>query len=410
MASQEKSPRLLARENVRDESRSLVTGALIFRWVWLIWMAGLTAVGNEELAREPLAWASIGAASLWTVWLTVSRRSWNKSVMVFDVALCGWLILASGLVIREGDIILGRPFFATGYPLSAPLLWGAVWGPWTGAGTATVLAIAHLLSRPLNGVQLSELSPAQVQNVTGAMLNYLVAGVAVGLVARLLRRSSEALRLANEETMKERELTARLAERQSLARAIHDSVLQVLALVNKRGRELASSDPIDPQEVARLAEIAGEQEVELRSLILRDPVAPPTGRASLRDALEDASRAVTQLKVGVSATGPIWLDRHTVDELQAATRQALENVVEHAGASSVTVFAEEEPDRVTVTVRDDGGGFAYDEAKLQADGKVGILKSMKGRAEDLGGSMKVTSAPGRGTEVEFKIPKVGSGG
>ncbi|MGH2757520.1 MAG: ATP-binding protein [Actinomycetota bacterium] len=407
MSSHENPRRLLALEGVREGSRPLVTGALIFRWVWLVWMAGLTAVGTEELVRLPLAWASIGAAAGWTMWLTVSRSSWNKGVMAFDIALCVWLILVSGLVVREDEIVLGRPFFATGYPLSAPLLWGAMWGPLTGGVTAIILAVAHLISRPLNGVPLSELTPGQVQNVTGAMLNYLVAGVAVGLVARLLQRSTEAVKRANEETLKERELTARLAERQSLARAIHDSVLQALALINKRGRELAGSAPIDPREVERLAEIAGKQEVELRTLILRDPEAPPTGRASLRDALEEVARNITTVSVDVSTTGVIWLERHVVDEIQAATKQALENVVEHAEARRATLFAEDEGDSVTVTVRDDGRGFDYSEVRLQSDGKVGILKSMKGRAEDLGGTMKVTTEPGRGTEVEFRIPKAG---
>jgi signal transduction histidine kinase len=126
--------------------------------------------------------------------------------------------------------------------------------------------------------------------------------------------------------------------------------------------------------------------------------------------LEEAARKIATVTVDVSTTGAIWLERHVVDEIQAATKQALENVVEHAGASRATLFAEDEGDSVTVTVRDDGRGFDYSEARLQSDGKVGILKSMKGRAEDLGGTMKVMTAPGRGTEVEFRIPKGGRDG
>jgi signal transduction histidine kinase len=397
--------RSIDREGVRDEARSLVTGALVFRWVWLIWMAGLTGVGHDESVREWLAWGSVGAAAAWTLWLSLSRRSWNRGVMAFDVGLSVWLILASAFVVAEGEIISGRPFFATGYPLSSPLLWGAAWGPGTGAVTALILGVAHLLSRPLNGVGLSELSPGQVQNVTGAMLNYLVAGVAVGLVARLLQRSSEEVKAANDATLKEKEFSARLAERQSLARAIHDSVLQALALVHKRGKELAASEPVDAREVARLAEIAGEQEAELRALILRDPVVPPTGRTSLRDRLEDLAKETTGLKVTVSTTGPIWLEQHVVDELGAAARQAIENVVEHANAKRAVLFAEDDDGVINMTVRDDGDGFDYDETKLQQWGKVGLLKSMKGRAEELGGTMRVITAPGRGTEIEFKIPR-----
>jgi signal transduction histidine kinase len=96
---------------------------------------------------------------------------------------------------------------------------------------------------------------------------------------------------------------------------------------------------------------------------------------------------------------------HAVDELRAAVRQALENVVQHARAERATVFAEEEGTTVTVSVRDDGVGFTYDEQVLVRDSKVGILRSMKGRVEDLGGRMEVTSAPGKGTEIEFVVPK-----
>jgi signal transduction histidine kinase len=392
-------------EGVRDESRSLVTGALLFRWVWMFWMAGLAATSTGELVRDPLAWASLAGAAVWTLWLTFSRRRWNRVVMGIDVLLCVWLIIVSGLVVEEGAIVSGRPFFATGYPLSAPLLWGAVWGPAAGGFTAVVLAFAHLFSRPVNGVSLAELDPGQVQNVTGAMLNYLVAGVAVGLVARLLQRSAVAVRRANEETMKERELSARLAERESLGRAIHDSVLQSLALVHKRGSELARSGAISGTEVQELADLARRQEADLRSLILREPEAPPAGRASLRDALEAAVRNVTGVKVTVSTIGPIWMSRHAVEELQAAVRQALENVVQHARATKAVVFAEEEEGAVVVSVRDDGVGFIYDEQTLLRDAKVGILRSMKGRAEDLGGGMNVISAPGKGTEIEFTVPK-----
>lgn len=386
-----------------DDSRSLVTGALVFRWVWMFWMTGLAAISADELERGWLPWVSLGLAIAWTLWLTFSRRTWNRGVMVFDVALCAWLVLVSGLVVAEGDIVSGRPLFATGYPLSAPLLWGAVWGPGTGGVTALILAICHLLSRPLNGVALSELNPGQVQNVTGAMLNYLVAGVAVGLVARLLHRSGEAVRQANEEIVKERELRARLAERESLGRAIHDSVLQTLSLVHKKGRELARSPTVRGDEVERLARLAGEQETELRALILRQPETPPVGRASLRDALEAAVREVPDANASVSATGAIWMSKHAVDEVQAAVRQALQNVADHASATRTTVFAEENGDEVGVSVRDDGIGFTYTETELLRNGKVGILRSMKGRLEDLGGRMKVTSAPGAGTEIEFHV-------
>ncbi|MFY9586848.1 MAG: ATP-binding protein, partial [Actinomycetota bacterium] len=94
------------------------------------------------------------------------------------------------------------------------------------------------------------------------------------------------------------------------------------------------------------------------------------------------------------------------DELAAAVREALANVAEHAHASRAVVFADEEDGAVVVSVRDDGIGFSYDEARLRAEGKAGVLKSMKGRVEEFGGRMLVRAAPGGGTEIEFRTPKI----
>ncbi|MFN2389552.1 MAG: sensor histidine kinase [Actinomycetota bacterium] len=267
-----------------------------------------------------------------------------------------------------------------------------------------VLGLAHLSSRPLNGVALESLDPPAVQNLAGAVINYLVAGVAVGLVSRLLTRSEDAVRRATEELVRERERAARLSERETLARAIHDSVLQALSLVHKRGREMAQRREIPPEQVAELAEIAGRQEGELRRLVMREPAEPSTGTTSLRDALEAVAAGVDGLPVTVSTVGPVWLDARRAEEIAAAVRQALENVARHAAATKTSVFAERDADNVTVSVRDDGSGFVYDEERLRSERKGGISKSMKGRIEELGGAMTLHTAPGRGTEIEFKVP------
>jgi signal transduction histidine kinase len=382
----------------------LAGGLLVFRWVWLVWMIALAISASDELQRPPLAWISIGMAAAWTAWLTATRHRWTTRALWLDLVLCSWLVLVSGLVVQDGDVISGRPFFATGYPLSAALFWGASRGVAGGLIAAAVLGLSHVASRPLNGVGLGDLSGPQLQNLAGAVLNYLVAGMAVGIVSRVLVRSAEALSEASSRLIRERERAARLAEREKLARQIHDSVLQTLSLVHKRGRELADAPTIPAQEVRGLAELAARQEAELRSLILREPEDAPRGRASLRGSLEEAARDVQGVEVAVSSVGPIWLQRTHIEELTAAVRQALENVVRHADASTATVFADQEDGEIIVSVRDDGKGFDYDEERLRRQGKAGVLKSMKGRAEELGGRMSVTSSPDGGTEVEFRIP------
>lgn len=385
--------------------RMLAGGILLFRWVWLAWMVALAATTSVAFRQPELAWASIGLAAAWTAWLTATRHRWTTAALWADLVICTWLVLASGLVVEEGQVIAGRPFFATGYPLSAPLFWGASRGVAGGLAAGLVLGTAHVLSRPLNGVPFDELRGPHFQNLAGAVLNYIVAGVAIGLVSAVLVRSAEALAAASKDLIRERERAARLAEREKLARQIHDSVLQALSFVHKRGRELTELDPIPAPEVAKLSQIAAREEAELRSLILRDPEDAPRGRASLRESLEQTARSIDDVKVAVSAVGPIWLQRTQIEELTAAVRQALENVVRHAKATTATVFAEREDGEVVVSVRDDGQGFVYNEDRLRAEGKAGMLRSMKGRAEELGGRMTVTSSPGRGTEIEFRIPE-----
>ncbi|HEX2294090.1 MAG TPA: ATP-binding protein [Actinomycetota bacterium] len=383
--------------------RTLVRGVLVFRWVWLAWMSFVAFANPADFRRPGVAWVSIGIAGAWTAWMTVSSRRWDQLTLWADLAVCAWLIAASALVVFEGDIV-DQPFFATGYPLTAALSWGVRRGPRGGLAAGAALGAVLAATRPLNGVPLPDLPAREVRDLVSGIINYLVAGGAVGFVSTLLVRSGEALQRATDELVRERERAARLSERESLAREIHDSVLQVLALIHKKGRELAARGDVAPSEVARLAELAQQQEVELRGLILRDPERVPEGTTSVRADLEALARTIEGVPVSVSSVGPLWVERRVAEQVVAAVRQALVNVVEHSRASKATVFAEEDDGRLLVSVRDDGVGFVYDEAALRADGKAGLLKSVKGRVEDLGGSLHVTSAAGKGTEIELAVP------
>jgi signal transduction histidine kinase len=385
----------------------LSLGILAFRWVSLAWMVVL-ALTAGELRRPALAVATIAGLTAWTGWLTVARPRPGWPVLGADLALAVGLNLVAGLVMPAGSVG-ERPYFAAGYPVAAAVTWGAARGVGGGVAAGLVLGASLVAGQLANGIDLASSEPAVLLDLAGGTLNFLLAGGAVGLVARLLERSAGQLRQATEETITARERAARLAERESLARQIHDSVLQALALVHKRGRELAAGGPVPPDQVAGLAEMAAGQERALRSLILRDPADDPTpaGAASLRAALEALAAAEPSLPVTVGATDALWLPAGHVEELAAAVRQALDNVVEHAGASRVALFAEEDSGAVVLTVRDDGRGFVYDGPQLLAEGKIGLAKSVKGRVEQLGGTMTVTSRPGAGTEIELRVPSPG---
>jgi signal transduction histidine kinase len=384
--------------------KGLWLGILAYRWAAYAWMVLLAFLSRGGLRHPLLAWMAILVAGLWSAWLTATRGWERPAIRRVDLGISIGLILVSGLAMREHGVVEDLPFFATSYPVSAAMTVGAASGVGAGLWSGLVLGIALTLSRPLNGIPFGELTPGQWAAIGNGAAYYLSAGGAVGLVNRLMSRSATELRRASDEAARERDRAVRLAEREALGREIHDSVLQALAVVTKRSRELSAQPAVPGGEVRRLADLASQQERALRALIQRPPDEPPDGAVALRTILEAAAFGIRDVPVSVTTVDPIWLPSSAVDELSAAVRQALDNVARHARASSATVFAEADDRDIVITVRDDGEGFVYDEALLRHEGKLGLLGSMKGRIEDLGGSMRVASAPGKGTEVEFRLP------
>ena len=386
-------------------------GILAYRWVSFTWMTTLAYLSRNDFIHVELAWAALSLTAALNVWLTLTRGWERRAPRLVDLAVSFCLLLIAGFVVTEGGIVRGGvPFFATAYPATSALTIGAGAGIGAGLGAGAILSIGLALSRQVNGSPIVGLTGSEWSDLGNGMVYFLSAGGAAGLVFRVLRRSGLELQRANEKAILERERAARVAERESLGRTIHDSVLQALAIVNKRARELGRRASVPGSEVQELAEMAEQQERALRALLQSEPEAPPLGKVSLRTVLEASAFGVTGIMVMISPVGTIWLPADHVDELTAAIRQALENAAAHAQASRVTVFADQDEGEIVVSIRDDGVGFDYDEDALRREGKLGVLKSMKGRIQDLGGSMSVESAPGRGTEVEFRVPALDRAG
>jgi signal transduction histidine kinase/phage shock protein PspC (stress-responsive transcriptional regulator) len=191
-----------------------------------------------------------------------------------------------------------------------------------------------------------------------------------------------------------RSLAAERAERvRSQARAemgahLHDSVLQTLALVQKRAD--------DPRAVAALART---QERELRAWL----AGREGGHERLAAALEGAAGEVESAhgaSVEVVVVGDTELGDATA-ALVAASREAMVNAAKFAPGSPVDVYAEVNGDKVSVFVRDRGPGF--DLAAVPAD-RRGVRESIVGRMARHGGQADIHAAPGGGTEVELTLP------
>ncbi|MER7006211.1 ATP-binding protein [Dactylosporangium sp. NPDC000555] len=190
------------------------------------------------------------------------------------------------------------------------------------------------------------------------------------------------------------------AERNRLARPIHDGVLQVLALMQRHGGDLGGPGP-------QLAALAGEQEVALRNLLSGATTPPPDRSAAQRDLRAGLAAVATATVEVATPADPVLLADATAAELTAAIHAALDNVRRHAGPDArAWILLEDEGDAVRVTVRDDGVGFPPDRLTQAADaGRLGVAQSMRGRIADLGGRTEIFSRPGRGTEVEFWVPR-----
>ena len=186
----------------------------------------------------------------------------------------------------------------------------------------------------------------------------------------------------------ERAARIRSQERAEVAAHLHDSVLQTLALVQKRAD--------DPREVAALAR---RQERELRAWLNNTR---PAGTETLAGALETAAAEVEadhHVPIEVVTVGDGPLDERAV-ALVAAAREALVNASKFAGPEPIALYAEVENGRAEVFVRDRGPGFAVDD--VPAD-RRGVRDSIVARMERHGGRATVHSTPGSGTEVELVI-------
>jgi signal transduction histidine kinase len=186
----------------------------------------------------------------------------------------------------------------------------------------------------------------------------------------------------------EREERIRSQARAEMGAHLHDSVLQTLALVQKRAD--------DPRAVAALART---QERELRAWL--------AGREGDHDRLAAALEAVAGeverahgVPVEIVVVGDRALDGRG-EALVAAAREAMVNAAKFGGGSPVDVYAEASDDALQVFVRDRGPGF--DPAAVPED-RRGVRESIVGRMTRHGGRAAIHSAPGAGTEVELTIP------
>jgi signal transduction histidine kinase len=358
------------------------------RWLGALAGAALGAAAAGSRWRVPLAatLTVLAATALFIAYAATTgdpQKLADQRVVIPSVLILVLCLAAAGAVVGATAPVLA--------PRGAlPAVLGPLAGALAVGGLQTIRA-TYGLTDTIGLIPLSHLT-------TSAVL-LLVAGAAVGGLgfAQLLTTRRAERKLA-EQIRRE----AAEAERDRLARPIHDGVLQVLALVQRHGAELGGQG-------SELAALAGEQEVALRTLLTGGSVPGRDGAEDLRGPLRTLATPAVDV---VTPAQPVALPAGTVAEVVAAVRAALDNVRKHAGPGArAWILLEDERDGVRVTVRDDGVGFPPQRLEEAAEaGRLGIAQSMRGRISDRGGSTVIQSRPGEGTEVEFWLPRTPSAG
>lgn len=206
-----------------------------------------------------------------------------------------------------------------------------------------------------------------------------------------------------------------LAERERLAREMHDGLAQVLGATHLRLRALGSRPEVRgaraiATELADLADLSQEAYRDVREAILGLRESSRVDRDllhSLRAYLEKYSRQcgiATSLET--ADDGELVLPPHSEMQVIRVIQEALTNVRKHSGASSATVQICASAHTATFVVEDDGQGFELLGGRRDRDGFG--LQTMRERMEIIGGTLVIDSGPGRGTRVIARCPQHGS--
>jgi signal transduction histidine kinase len=364
-----------------DVKDQLFRALAVLRVIVLVNAIALNLYRFDNYVHPAAALGSIAVMVAWTalvIWAYAAPRRRRAPLLVADLAVTVALLLATPLA-------KGADFNASiaGYWTMGALLAWAIQYRWAG-GLAAGLLLAAVDLAARDGIRQSDYGNAFL---------LVVGGTIVGYMCESLQR------MAVERDLAERSAAA-AAERARIARIVHDGVLQVLALVQRRGRELGG-------EVAELGALAGEQERELRTLIRQEAAAPRVAGVGTLDLVAELGRLERKESVTVAGPGaPVELPEGTVRELVAVVRACLDNVATHVGERAPAwVLLQAFPDRVEVSVRDEGPGIPAGRLEeAAAEGRLGVSQSIRGRVADLGGSAEVTTGSW-GTEWELVVPR-----
>ncbi len=391
---------------------------------------GTYLLAYTETAQRVITLVPIGLEAIWVFGLATFRGNYPPDEIwtVADVWTRYMLAMPGGLLAAIGLVAQQRAFRRSGLiRFGQDALWAAVAFAWYGVvGQFFVKASSLPPSNFINQDLFIEIFGFPVQLFRAAM-----AVAAAFFVIRFLRafqveteqkiHDLQAARL--EESQKREALKGELfrrivdaqeAERQRIARDLHDETGQALtaigmglrglstSLTNNRNRDQAINT------LRRLENLAADSLQELQRLIadLRPSHLDDLGLPAALRWYAGKVQERTELKVKVDVEG----DEGPVSSaLKIAifriVQEALNNIIKHAQAKGVNIRLEYRNNKVFVSIRDDGVGFDLNVVRISHSRRPSLgLAGMQERAALLGGDVKIQSSPGQGTLVEAVLP------
>lgn len=386
-------------------------GVLLYAAFWFVVPLGTGGVGQDRKATTAAPAADAGSVprirrESESTWSRLHLRKPDKGQLFAVLALMvGAVVIADNLQFGRVDTYLW-PVLLIG--LGVVLVWrqadDARRAHWAEVSRRRGLVP---LARSAAGVVLVAVGVSGIVVVQGSARHLgpvLQAALAV-LVGVALLAGPYLVRMM-QDLSEERLMRIRAQERAEVAAHVHDSVLHTLTLIQR------SAD--DPREVARLARA---QERELRNWLYK-----PRGKAKDEDekpqTLSESVKATAAevedhhgVPIEVVCVGDCPLDEGLDAQIQAA-REAMVNAAKYGGdggtppgghgAGAVQVFTEVEGRTVFISVRDRGPGFDPDAVP---EDRMGVRESIIGRMRRHGGTARLRSAPGEGTEVELEMER-----
>ncbi len=359
----------------------IIRGLCWYRLVTAFWALGIVVVTFDKIEEKSFAILAISSVIIFSVLIFYLSRTdlailLRPGIVLFEFSFAITITVLGGYLYQSGTSA-NTLAFASHFVLVSVLMCGVAFGMWGGIVAGVTIGAARYLAGAINTVDLSSVD--FILSILSTAFTYAIAGALVGGVVSVVRRIGGELSEAR--------------ARDSIARTLHDGVLQTLVIIKKRSKE---------KEIVELAE---KQESELREFLFKHQANVTKEVLNIHDVIKDATLKFKKEDIDISiviAPDSPMVSKEVLKAISGTLNEVLMNIVKHADAKTCSIYVEPVDDYLSLNVRDDGKGFDVDKA-ISGDKQHGIKSSIISRIDEVGGSVKISSTA-QGTNVELIVP------